>query len=52
MMQFGGGPFGMGAPPTTPDDVFEDLKSEIYELESVSTFKQTFPDFREKLQHL
>jgi len=33
MMQFGGGPFGMGAPPTIPDDVFEDLKSEIYELE-------------------
>ncbi len=50
MMQFGGGPFGMGSPPTIPDDVFEDLKSEIYELESVSTFKQTFPDFREKLQ--
>lgn len=50
MMQFGGGPFSMGAPPTIPDDVFEDLKTEIYALESVTTFKSTFPDFREKLE--
>ena len=50
MMQFGGGPFGMGAPPDIPDDVFEDLKSEIYELESVTTFKATYPDYREKLE--
>jgi len=50
MMSFGGGPFGMGGPPDIPDDVFEDLKTEIYELESVVTFKETFPDYREKLQ--
>jgi len=50
MMQFGGGPFGMGGPPTIPDDVSEDITAEIYELESVITFKDTFPDFRETIK--
>ena len=50
MMQFGGGPFGMGAPPTIPDDVAQELEEEIYALESVTTFKDTFPDYREKLE--
>ncbi len=47
MMQFGGGPFGMGAPPNIPDDVIADLKEEISAKESVITFKETFPDYRE-----
>jgi hypothetical protein len=47
MMQFGGGPFGMGAPPEIPDDVLDDLNAEIQALESVITFKATFPNFRE-----
>ena len=50
MMQFGGGPFGMGGPPTIPDDVLDDLKTEIYELESVVTFKDTFPSYRETIK--
>lgn len=50
MMQFGGGPFGMGSPPDIPDNVFQDIKNEIYALESVTTFKETFPDYRENLE--
>jgi len=50
MMQFGGGPFGMGAPPTIPDDVFEEIREEILTKESVKTFKETFPDFREDIK--
>lgn len=50
MMQFGGGPFGMGAPPTIPDDVTEDLREEILERESVITFKETYPDYRENFK--
>lgn len=50
MMQFGGGPFGMGHPPDIPDDVLQDLKDEIYALESVTTFKDTFPNYRETLK--
>lgn len=50
MMQFGGGPFGMGVPPNIPDNVLEDLKTEIYALESVTTFKETFPEYRETLK--
>lgn len=47
MMQFGGGPFGMGAPPTIPDNILADIKKEILEKESVIAFKETFPDYRE-----
>lgn len=50
MMQFGGGPFGMGAPPDIPDDVLKELESEISALESVITFKETFPNYRETLK--
>ena len=50
MMQFGGGPFGMGQPPNIPDDILEELKAEIYESESVITFKDTFPDYREDIK--
>lgn len=50
MMSFGGGPFGMGAPPNIPDDVLQDLKDEIYSMESVITFKEVFPDYRENLE--
>ncbi|MCE2507216.1 MAG: hypothetical protein J4F36_12280 [Nitrosopumilaceae archaeon] len=50
MMQFGGGPFGMGAPPNIPDDVLNELKSEIEQRESVITFKDTFPDYRENFK--
>jgi len=47
MMQFGGGPFGMGSPPTIPDNVLADLKDEVLKKESVTTFKAAYPDFRE-----
>lgn len=47
MMQYGGGPFGMGAPPDMPDDVIDDLKKEIQARESVTTFKEVYPKFRE-----
>ncbi len=50
MMQFGGGPFGMGAPPTIPDDVTKDLREEILDRESVITFKETYPDYRENFK--
>lgn len=50
MMQFGGGPFGMGGPPDIPDNVLEDLKTEIYALESVVTFKEIFPNYRETIK--
>ena len=50
MMQFGGGPFGMGGPPDIPDNVTQDLEDKIYALESVTTFKDTFPDYRETLK--
>ena len=50
MMQFGGGPFGMGGPPTIPDDVLQNLEDEIYALESVTTFKETFPNYRESFK--
>jgi len=50
MMQFGGGPFGMGSPPVIPDDVLDDLKKEISERESVVTFKDTFPEYRENFE--
>ena len=50
MMQFGGGPFGMGGPPDVPDDVIEDLKKEIAARESVITFKETFPEYRESFK--
>ena len=50
MMQFGGGPFGMGIPPTIPDDVAEELKKEIFALESVVTFKEVFSDYRETIK--
>ncbi len=49
MMTFGGGPFGMGAPPNIPEDVIQDLTDEIYAMESVTTFKETFPGFRETI---
>ena len=50
MMTFGGGPFGMGGPPNIPDDVAQDLEDEIYALESVTTFKETFPNYRETIK--
>jgi len=50
MMQFGGGPFGMGAPPDIPDDVVADIKKEILEKESVIAFKETFPEYRENFE--
>ena len=50
MMQFGGGPFGMGAPPTIPDDVLKDLEEEILEKESVITFKEIYPNYRESFK--
>jgi len=50
MMQFGGGPFGMGAPPDIPDDVLSDLKEEILAAESVIVFKETFPDYRDNFE--
>ena len=50
MMLYGGGPFGMGAPPAIPDNVTQDLKDEILALESVTTFKETFPDYRENFE--
>ncbi len=50
MMQFGGGPFGMGMPPDIPDNVSQEIKDEIYALESVTTFKDTFPDYRETIE--
>ena len=46
MMQFGGWPIGMAAPPEIPDDVLKELESEISALESVITFKETFPNYR------
>lgn len=50
MMQFGGGPFGMGSPPNIPDDVAKDLEEEILKKESVITFKETFPEYREEFK--
>ncbi len=47
---YGGGPFGMGEPPDIPDDVLQDLKDEIYALESVTTFKEAYPSYREHFE--
>lgn len=50
IIMFGGGPFGMGVPPTVPDHVYADIEKEIMERESVLAFKETHPDHRERIE--
>lgn len=51
-MSFDDGLIRIDTEPYIHEDVIEDLTDKIYAMESVTTFKETFPDFRETVNEI
>lgn len=51
-MTFDNSPFRINTEPDISEEIIQALTNEIYAMESVTTFKETYPDFREPINEL